>query len=68
MHAYLMRTAEAAQALGVSESTLRSWRGSGEGPRWIKMGDRPGSAVAYRVADIMAWIESREQGGDDGHR
>ena len=36
-------------------STLAHWRSEGRGPAFVKLGGR----VAYKGADLNAWIESR---------
>ena len=36
-------------------STLAHWRCQGKGPAFIRLGKR----VAYRGADLNAWLESR---------
>ena len=36
-------------------STLAHWRSEGRGPAFIKIGSR----VAYRGADLNAWLEAR---------
>ena len=58
-----------AARLGVSRSTLQSWRYAGRGPRYIKLG----RMVRYRNADVDAYLvrtradESRDRTlGDDG--
>ena len=44
--------------LGVSRSTLQSWRYEGRGPRYIKLG----RLVRYRNADIDAYLISQTRG------
>ena len=55
-HAECMRTPEAARYVALSESTLTKMRLRGDGPLFIKVGPR---AVAYRKADLDAWLEAR---------
>ena len=38
-----------------SYSTLAQWRCDGRGPAYVKIGQR----IAYRGADLNAWLESR---------
>jgi excisionase family DNA binding protein len=45
---------EAARILSVSVRTLQSWRVSGRGPSFVKLGGR---AVRYRRADLAAFVE-----------
>jgi predicted DNA-binding transcriptional regulator AlpA len=51
-----MRTPEAAAYLALAESTLTKMRLTGDGPSFCKVGPR---AVAYRKADLDAWLEAR---------
>lgn len=44
--------------LGVSRSTLQSWRYAGRGPRFIKLG----RLVRYRNADIDAYLKAQTRG------
>jgi excisionase family DNA binding protein len=46
---------EAAERLGLSTNTLNRWRGTGEGPAFLKLGRR----VLYREEDLAAWEQSR---------
>lgn len=50
----LLRTADAARRLGLSVSYLEKQRHFGTGPDYVKLG----RAVAYREADLAAWIET----------
>jgi hypothetical protein len=45
----------------VSEPTLRSWRSRGDGPAFIRIGNR----VLYPLADVVAYEAGspREEGG-----
>lgn len=47
-----------AATLGVSRSTLQSWRYAGRGPRFIKLG----RMVRYRVADIDEFLRANTHG------
>ncbi len=47
-----------ATRLGVSRSTLQSWRYAGRGPRFIKLG----RIVRYRGADIEAYLRANTRG------
>jgi len=51
---------EAAEYLGVSVSTVRRWRLTGGGPRWIRIG---ASSIRYTLADLEAYVASRPSGG-----
>lgn len=54
----LVDEARLAGRLGVSRSTLQSWRYSGRGPRWIKLG----RLIRYRVADVDAFLQANTRG------
>jgi len=43
---------ETAQALRVSRRTIDRWRSTGEGPAYVRMGER---RIVYRVADVLAF-------------
>jgi phage terminase Nu1 subunit (DNA packaging protein) len=56
----LFNDSEAAAQLGVSPSTLRSWRCRGIGPSFVKMGRGRKSPVRYHSLDLEQFIaESR---------
>jgi predicted DNA-binding transcriptional regulator AlpA len=54
----LLVQAEAAEFLRLSPRTLERYRVAGTGPRYCKLGRR----VAYREADLDAWIAARVVG------
>ena len=65
IHEPLMNETETAQFLGnLKVPTLRKWRWSGKGPRFLKIG----GAVRYDPADVRAFIEAgrRNSTSDDG--
>lgn len=47
-----------AARLGVSRSTLQSWRYAGRGPRFIKLG----RLVRYRSSDVDAYLQANTRG------
>lgn len=47
-----LRTADAAQYLGIGQSTLERKRIDGTGPRWRRLGTR---IVTYAIEDLDAW-------------
>jgi len=49
----LIRTKEAAEILGTSVGTLKSWRSRGLGPKWVKLG----TAVRYDVEELLDFIK-----------
>jgi predicted DNA-binding transcriptional regulator AlpA len=50
-----IRTPEAALHLGVAARTLANWRVRGGGPPFSRLG----RVVAYDLADLDAWADSR---------
>ena len=51
-NAIVLNTAQAAELVGLSVSTLAKMRLYGNGPNYVKLGRR----VVYRVEDIEVWI------------
>ena len=49
---HLLRIDEAAEYLGVNVQTLRLWKRTGRGPRYVKIARR----LVYPIAEIEAWI------------
>ena len=45
----------AAPILGVAVQTMRNWRWYGEGPSYVRVGDR---AIRYDLADLEAFIKA----------
>jgi predicted DNA-binding transcriptional regulator AlpA len=60
-----MRTPGAARYVALSESTLTKLRLTGDGPPFVQVGPR---AVAYRKADLDAWLEARVRHSTSGQR
>ena len=56
----LVRPREAAAMLGISRKHLYALADQPTFPKRIQVSDR---VVAWRVADIEAWIDTRPQGG-----
>lgn len=54
----LIDEAALATRLGVSRSTLQSWRYGGRGPRFIKLG----RMVRFRNADVDAYLRANTRG------
>jgi len=52
----MLTEAEVARMLGVSLSTVKRLRASGEGPPSIRVGKR---ALRYRRSDVEAWLQRR---------
>lgn len=57
----LIDEAKLATKLGVTRSTLQSWRYAAKGPRYIKVG----KFVRYRVADVEAYLRAQTRGSLD---
>lgn len=57
----LMFTKEVAVETRVPEATLRYWRHLGKGPRSFRLG---GKRVAYRRADVEAWLDEQYRADD----
>lgn len=56
--AVLMDTEETAAYLKLSPATLKDWRCDGDGPPYIKFGNR----VRYDRRKVDRWLESRTVG------
>ena len=54
----------AAEYLNISVKTLQKWRGTGDGPRFAKLG----AAVRYRLADLEQFLDAslRKSTSDHG--
>ena len=51
----LLTTAQAAAILAISPKTLLNWRYERQGPPYIRVG----SAIRYREADLLAWVDAQ---------
>lgn len=49
----LLTPDELGVTLGVTTTTLQTWRCEGKGPRYIKLG----KSVFYRFGDVQDWID-----------
>lgn len=52
---------EAADYIGVSQSTLKRWRDRGEGPPCHVLSTR---IVRYRLHEVERWLTGQRVGGD----
>jgi len=52
-----LRTAEAADYIGLSASTMEKMRLYGEGPRYAKLG----RSVIYAITDLDAWVNAHKR-------
>jgi predicted DNA-binding transcriptional regulator AlpA len=56
----LLTPGELAEFLKIDEETLRRWRQTGGGPRYLNLhGDK--GAVRYRWSEVESWLKSRER-------
>ncbi len=46
---------ELAKRWSISEKTLEAWRGSGKGPKFLKVGDGERPRVRYEIEDIVEY-------------
>jgi predicted DNA-binding transcriptional regulator AlpA len=54
----LRSSKEVARLLGITVDCLISWRRSGEGPPFTKIGARK---VLYDMRDVTAWLDAHKQ-------
>lgn len=57
----LLTTTEAAEALRLSTKQLEHYRGTGEGPPYIKLAEAQSGSVRYRLSDLKAWLDGRRR-------
>ena len=65
---FLLTRKQAAAALGLKESTLRTWASIGRGPRYKKLHGGPRAGVRYSIEEIRAYAQDpaayeRRRGG-----
>lgn len=51
-------TAEASRIVGFPPCTLNTWRSRGDGPPFIKVGER---SVRYQRRTLFAWLAARQR-------
>jgi predicted DNA-binding transcriptional regulator AlpA len=49
----VLTESETAQQLGISISGLRTWRNSGSGPRYVRLG----RLIRYLARDVQSWLD-----------
>ena len=54
----ILRTADAAEYVGLASATLEKMRLNGGGPVFIRLGGR---AVGYDIRDLDEWLDSQRQ-------
>jgi hypothetical protein len=59
MNAPLLTTADAARYLGIRPQTLRTWRLSGRGPAYVRLGTGKFARAAYAEDELERWISAR---------
>ena len=52
----LLTPEQVAEMLQVHPGTLENWRVRGEGPPFVKLGNKRRSPVRYRRKDVEDWI------------
>lgn len=57
----MLRAADVAKKLKMSQATLAKWRSMGTGPKHIKLG----GLVRYESRAVDAWIEQCRGGSDE---
>lgn len=55
----LLKTADAAALLGLSQKTLRQLRCDKTGPRCFKLGTTKQARTVYRRSDLERWVRDR---------
>ena len=55
----LLKTADAAALLGLSQKTLRQLRCDRAGPRCFKLGTTQQARTVYRRSDLERWVRER---------
>ena len=53
----LLTPSQAADWMGLKTATLRDWRRTGTGPKWISINRK---TIRYRLADLVAFAVQRE--------
>ena len=48
-----------AHRLGLKAQTIRSWRHSGTGPKYFRLGDSTHGRVLYRITDVEQWLAAK---------
>ena len=61
----LLNQEQAAELLGISPSTVNSWRVQGRGPAFVRISTR---CVRYRYEDLIQYIESKRFAGAEAQR
>lgn len=62
----LMTPDQVADLLMVSPRTLAGWRLRGQGPKFVRLGNKGREMIRYRSSVVLAWIESHERQTTEG--
>jgi hypothetical protein len=62
----LMTPDQVADLLMVSPRTLAGWRLRGQGPKFVRLGNKGREMIRYRSSVILAWIEAHERQTTEG--
>lgn len=57
MAAYMLKSKEVAEMLGVTTATLLRWRNEGTAPRHVRL---PSGIVRFRIEDVEKWLKRNE--------
>ena len=52
----LLTQEQVAEILQIHPGTLENWRTRGEGPRFVKLGNKRRSPIRYRRQDVDDWL------------
>lgn len=55
----LLSPRQAADFLGVKTRTLKTWRWRGSGPSYVRLGNKNGARIMYRLSDLEDWVGAR---------
>lgn len=55
----LLTTSDAAKVLGIRAQTLRTWRLSGRGPAYVRLGSGKFARACYTREELERWIAAR---------
>lgn len=56
---------QAARYIGIQPGTLDTWRASGKGPEYVKLGQSKRSRIRYRKSALDRYLNDRARGGND---
>lgn len=56
----LLTSQELAKYLGLTEATIRNWQWAGQGPPFVRLGNK---VIRYRREDVEKWLTEKAQAG-----